>query len=338
MKKNGFTLVELLVVITIIAMLAGILVPAVNSAREAARRTICINNQKQIGFAINDYANVKKGLPGALEQTGNNYPARSWTVTLLPHLGEPRRWEFLSRPHTAVSGGSEQLLNAGEVAQATVRLPVVLCPTISTLRKDALFSNNNSPVTNYVVNCGPFETDDKISGEDELDINGQNKIPGAIAKDFILFKDRRKGISFSSKVEPDKIADGTSNTVFLSENVQSDSWYPLTVSNTQPNWAGVDELDNTRSVAVTAHIGFIYSKFARRALSTSPLLIMEPFPPVLSYELATSPLREYSRPSSNHPGTVVMLYGDGSVKPMNDDIEPLEYFLAVCPNNIEEGL
>jgi prepilin-type N-terminal cleavage/methylation domain-containing protein len=325
--KSAFTLVELLVVIAIIAMLAGIITPTVNFAREAARRNTCINNQRQIGLAIGTYANTNKGLPGALEQTAATtnfnpppklaYPSRSWVVTLLAQLGEPKRWEFLSRPANPISGVTEELLTAGEVNQAVQTLPVVLCPTIGTLRKDQLFPNQ--PVTDYVVNCGPAEA---------------TGITGPIAANFTLFKDRRKTknntddpptlVTPPSKVDPDKIADGVSNTVFLSENVQAGSWYPRTAAtDTLPDWSAADELNDTRSVAVTAYIGFIWSPTALSGAVSKP---------VYSSEVA-APAQNLSRPSSMHPGTVVMLYADGAVKPMDDDVEPKIYLSAVCPDD-----
>src|SRR4249920_213830 len=63
-RRSGFTLVELLVVIAIIGVLVGLLLPAIQAARESARRTTCINQMKQLGIALLNYESVKKCLPG----------------------------------------------------------------------------------------------------------------------------------------------------------------------------------------------------------------------------------------------------------------------------------
>lgn len=156
LRRYGFTLIELLVVIAIIAVLIALLLPAVQQAREAARRTQCRNNLKQIGLALHNYnetfgrfplggAGTSSGAittPGGTCAWAGTTPMRApWTVAILPQLDESARYSkfVFEQDFTAYSGN--RVGSAANQAQWLQPLPKYRCPS------DAFFPSQ--PLTSY---------------------------------------------------------------------------------------------------------------------------------------------------------------------------------------------
>lgn len=126
--RNGFTLVELLVVIAIIGILIALLLPAVQAAREAARRTQCSNNLKQIALALQNHHTTRKSFPsGAIVTSGNQYldNKKPWPVAILPYIEEGTLSQLWDDSVRAVAPG---LNNGNDIVRKT-HVATYVCPS-----------------------------------------------------------------------------------------------------------------------------------------------------------------------------------------------------------------
>jgi prepilin-type N-terminal cleavage/methylation domain-containing protein/prepilin-type processing-associated H-X9-DG protein len=213
-RQRGFTLIELLVVIAIIAVLIALLLPAVQAAREAARRSQCVNNLKQIGLAMMNYESGNGSLPPGVK--GCCYG--TWNVFIMPFLEQSagfNAFNFLGGPDNTKAGAYLAYSGAGNSTAATFRVNSYTCPS------DQSTSGELSiPSYNYVVNWG-----NTVFGQYSLPLNCTTcttPFLGAPFADIYPTTAPFNGntVSQHGTMALAAITDGTSNTMMASELIQ----------------------------------------------------------------------------------------------------------------------
>ena len=149
-NRGGFTLVELLVVIAIIGTLVGLLLPAVQSAREAARRSACTNNIKQLGLGVLNFESARKRLPAAGTHNANAI-GYSWITMILPFLEETNLYSSISSNSSRLATAPDSSVT-GLLSSARTSLPQLVCPSFAGDKLSATANITGTPGTCAVTN------------------------------------------------------------------------------------------------------------------------------------------------------------------------------------------
>lgn len=319
-ERRGFTLTELLVVIAIIGILVGLLLPAVQAAREAARRTSCTNQLKQLGLALHNYESAFQRLPAGYisfdryalitslpseefdAETWDASPGWGWGVALLPFMEQQPVYDSLRLDRSVWAVENR---GAGEL-----RLGGFLCPSVSGSREPFLAVDYAGqplikggqmvmlPRSHYVISHGQEECWGDCSGP----AGGFNGQVSRIA-DGPFYR--------NSKTRLGEVRDGLSNTVFLGEHTSLLS---------DKTWLGV------------VPGAFVHPRVRtpeNAAESAAALMMVHSGPAAGEVDLLGNPIihppnfptLHVCQMQSEHPGGAYVVLGDGSVRFVSETIE-----------------
>ncbi len=316
-NQKAFTLVELLVVIAIIGVLVALLLPAVQAAREAARRMQCVNNQKQIALALLNFEGSKKHFPAArlgadpsvtagtvitctsgegfsIPDQGNlTLSGASSFVMILPYLEQQALFDALHADEVAIWRGSTGWETAfPDIKGALAMRPTMFqCPSDTIGESFAQYAHELSTDT-YNVTAGSYAT--VLGTKRPDDAFGEIKFCG----DGVFFYTRTFRIP--------EISDGLSNTIFLGET--RDGHLKVNGLSINSNlWTNGNRMQSTMRTTATP-------------INTPPGING-------GAGLATQADGNYSNGgfASNHPGGANFSFGDGHVAFVDDSIDLTTY-------------
>jgi prepilin-type N-terminal cleavage/methylation domain-containing protein len=336
-RKNGFTLVELLVVIAIIGILVALLLPAIQAAREAARRSQCLNNLRQLSVAHLNYESTNGGLvPLAKFWTnaeytngyagghwGGWYDDHGWYVPLMPYI-EELDLENLGNPDMPLSNPVNEFVRKAFI-------PLFACPSdIGLQRNEWAIPSWARTRSNYLVNAGNT-------------VYGQHSVGGCPNAPFPTCRKFGGGPFIPRKANRlAKITDGTANTLMMSEALvlpETPGWGgPYSDGQTALGgqvFTGFNTPNSEQPDALTRQ-GEWWSASVRSGWFEQQLPVAAsgaPAPPVTVSDRVVPPTsdgridsnghkQQHIAARSKHPGGVQASRCDGSVGFITDDIDP----------------
>ena len=286
--RRGFTLIELLVVIAIIAVLIALLLPAVQQAREAARRSQCKNNLKQVGLALHNYHDTMQTFPPGMINSpaaaGTTGTGWAWSAFILPGMDQAPLYNNLQ------PNGPMDVTNATQLAYLRTILPVYLCPSNPSATPA---QNPYTPIVTNGSTATAIGMSNYVAVAGQLDMDS-----GYGAKDGTFFNNSKIGIR--------DITDGTSNTAIVMER---DTLKSKTGDGNHlgGNWAGV-------SAPICTNCNYDFYAVMVSARGTYGSLN------------GTGTRDDRRAPASAHVGGVHMLLGDGSIRFVSENVDATTYY------------
>lgn len=300
-QRKAFTLVELLVVITIIAMLMALLIPAVQAARENGRNITCINNIRQLGQAMISYDQSKDKLPGWLKGVPNPEAApprpnvyTSWVPQIFAELGRGDLHDiYIDTPaYFTVGSTAEQ------------HLPTLICPS------DLANDSTVAPFPfSYVVNGGHQD-----GREDSAEPVGDFKQNGMFHH---LPSNQAQRVSIADLTR----RDGASTTILMAENADVLNW------NAVPGIGASPIASPGAFLTSELQLCAVWRLDPPGGFASLPETLRRPrqiIPAPLSLAEAT--------PRSEHPDKFNVVMADGSTKSLNQDMSYNIYWLLMTPH------
>lgn len=314
--REAFTLVELLVVIAIIGTLVGLLLPAVQSAREAGRRNSCTNNLNQLGKAVIAFDGQKQFIPGwrnahpnKVAAASGTYPTVSWPIMLLPNLERRdvyRLWETST--------------NAGVPATVSPFISIFVCPTSPP-------DTQGQPTLSYAANIG--STDYAGSGSTMspyTQYRGDGVMMDTVGNPANNISAARNNLDVISS------GDGTSMTLLFSEKCG-----PL--YSPQGSYDAIPQLiSNAQRISSNPMLTGVAYPTGGTSLPTAPVPGFGVFETLADVKIINSLDADRAgylgHPSSNHPGGCVATFCDGHTMFVKETIAPLVYTQLIASNSL----